>query len=283
MKVKESHWHEAAKEDQKDAPKRTGKTQRNSFSEQLDAAGKLQKKDSPAKEEKMTFADNLDSSPKTEKPNQRRESAGEERSDDQKNDKKHSAREKDVADNLAEKKNADKYDSSGNQTGGGQSGFGMNSGVNELNLTENFAARSILHIADLERLVSTVRTQIGLGGKRETTLKLKNSVLEGLEVKIITDPAAGVQIEFLAANETVRAKIEKHSAELAQILSGRGINLETLKTTLSSGGQSDETLSETDGEITAQTNENAVSQNDDLSADNTFAKNKVADSRTYNA
>ena len=283
MKVKESHWHEAAKEDKKNAPKRTGDTRRNSFSEQLDAAGKLQKKDAPAKEEKTAFAENLDSPFKTEKPNQRRESAGEERSDDQKNDKKHSAREKDVADNLAEKKNSEKYDSSGNQTGGGQSGFGMNSGVGELNLTENFAARSILHIADLERLVSTVRTQIGLGGKRETTLKLKNSVLEGLEVKITTDPAARVQIEFLAANEAVRAKVEKHSAELAQILSGRGINLETLKTTISSGEQSDETLSEAGGEIAAQTNEAAVSQKDDLSADNTFANKNVTDGRTYNA
>jgi len=167
MKVKESFWHEASKADKNDKPNWANeKTRRQTFAEQSDAAGKLRQTDSPLKDE-MKFTNILESSAKLQKPNQQQDNSSDERSDDQKKEKKHAA-EKDAADNLAENGKAGKYDSPGGQTGGGggQGGFGMGGNVNQLSLNENFAARSILHIADLERLVSTIRTQLSLGGKR---------------------------------------------------------------------------------------------------------------------
>lgn len=266
MKVKENHWQKAAQENNKDdAPKRTGNQKRQVFSEQLEAAQKFQKTDQKQIKENAKFADLQNFSEKMQKPEQRRKNNGEEKSgSERRNENPRTARETDSAESLTDTKNAEKYENTGGQTGGGQSGFNMDSNVSESNLSENFAARSILHIADLERMVAAIRTQTGLGGRREITLQLKNSVLEGLQVKILTDSAARVQIEFLAANEKVRAEITKHTAELSKILNGRGINLESVKTRLAS---SDNQESE---EITPQINNPAVVSDDELSADNTF-------------
>ena len=272
MKVKESYWHEAAKDDKKNIPKQKNVERKQAFAEQLDAAAKFKKTENPLKKEENIFADIQTSLDKSKKPNQRRDNASENRSGDQKNEKSNTTREKDSAESLSDKKNTDKYESSGGQTGG-QGGFDMNSNIKDLSLSNNFAARSILHIADLERLISTIRTQTGLGGRREIVLQLKNSVLEGLQVKVITDPAAKVQIEFLAANEKVRAEIVKHTAELSKILNGRGINLEAIKTTLASSDNQDRE------EITPQINESVVLQD----ADNTFIANKNGVDRTYKA
>jgi len=119
-------------------------------------------------------------------------------------------------------------------------------------------------------------------------LQLKRSVLEGLQVKILTDPAARVQIEFLAANEKVRSQIESHSQELAEILRGRGINLGMLKTTVeSSGGQQNgETSSfemQADGKISPESGNSGVLPNDELLADNTFNNRTETDGKFYNA
>lgn len=286
MKVKESYWREAAKEDKNEKPNWTDKTQRQTFAEQTaDAASKLRQTDSPLKDE-MKFANILQSAAKLQKPDQRHDDSSEDRRDDQKKEKKTGAQEKDsAADHLAENGRAGKYDSFGGQAGGGQ-GFGMGGNINQAGLSENFAARSILHIADLERLVSIIRTQINLGGQREIILQLKRSVLEGLQVKILTDPAARVQIEFLAANEKVRQQIESHSQELAGILRGRGINLETLKTTIDSGSRQDGEASSFDlqagGKVSAESNE--ISGDELLAAeDNTFTDQTKTDGKFYNA
>ncbi|MEP6903381.1 MAG: hypothetical protein ABJA66_16760, partial [Actinomycetota bacterium] len=228
MKIKESYLHEALKADKNDQLSRTNDVRRQSSLAHSEAANKLRQTDSPLKDE-MKFADLLESSTKLQK-NQPREDSGEEQREDRKKDRKHTARAKDSADNLAAEERLGKYESTGGQTGG-QGGFGMGGNVSELNLSESFAARSILHIADLERLVSTVRTQTGLGGKREIILQLKRSVLEGLQVKILTDGSARVNIEFLAANQKVRSQIENHREELAGILRGRGLNLHRTEVT----------------------------------------------------
>lgn len=99
-----------------------------------------------------------------------------------------------------------------------------------LSLSEATSARAILHIVDLERIVSAVRTQVLAGGQREVTIELKRSVLEGLSVKLSSDGAGRVTAEFVAASERVRALVDARSAELADLLRSRGVNLADLKT-----------------------------------------------------
>lgn len=283
MKIKENYLHEALKTDKSDKPswKETARRQ-TTGTEHSDAANKFRPADSPLKDE-MKFANLLESPAKSAKPTQQREDSGDERRDDQKSDAKHEAREKSSAENAAGEARAENYESAGGQTGEQQqqSGFGMNGQVAGLNLNENFAARSILHIADLERLVSTVRTQTALGGKREITLQLKRSVLEGLEIKITTGADAKVHLEFLAANEAVRAQVEKHSEELAGILRGRGVNLETLKTSSKSDARRDAAPSEQKLESAGQ-NQLAAAE-DNRFTENTFEPRTENDGKIYNA
>lgn len=280
MKIKENYLQEALKAEKKDKPNWASEARRQIPVEHSDAANKLRQTDSPLKDE-MKFANLLESSGKPQKANQQREESGEQRRDDQKKDKKLAAREKDSAENLTGDGKAEKNESFGGQAGGGQSGFGAGGGVNQLSLNDNFAARSILHIADLERLISTVRTQIGLGGRREIVLQLKRSVLEGLQVKITTDANSKVALEFLAANENVRSQIESHSQELGEILRGRGINLETLKTTVNSDGRGGSPGDENPGAL--ETSAIFNSHNDDFISDNTFERVPETDDTIYKA
>lgn len=268
MKIKESYWHEAAKADKNDKPNLAGDAARRhqTTTEQANAANKSRSSDSSPKEE-TKFSNFLESPAKMQKPNQRQEEAGDQRRDDQKKERKHVGKEKDSTElGAANDGKTEKYESSGGQTGGGQSGFGTGAGVGQLNLSENFAARSIMHIADLERLVSTVRSQINLGGRREIILQLKRSVLEGLQVKITTDSGSRVAVEFLAANETVRAQIAGHSQELAGILRGRGINLGSLTASLDANGENQNSSDAESDSLKV----NSTAGGDDLSTENTF-------------
>src|SRR5215207_51488 len=90
---------------------------------------------------------------------------------------------------------------------------------------EQPGARMILHIADLERVVSAVRTQTLAGGVREVTIDLRRSVLEGLRVKLSSDGAGRVTAEFIAASERLRAQVDARASELADLMRSRGINL----------------------------------------------------------
>lgn len=82
------------------------------------------------------------------------------------------------------------------------------------------AARSILHVADLERIVSFVRTQT-LKDSKEITIALKHSVLEGLQIKIFLGQNGKLKAEFLAANEQTKTQLKKRQSELLEILSNR--------------------------------------------------------------
>lgn len=130
----------------------------------------------------------------------------------------------------------ERRDNDGSRNGGGAGGgferaYG---GVREVAQTSDAAgARAILHIADLERIVSAVRTQILAGGRREITVELRRSVLEGLQVKLSTDGAKGITAEFIAASERVRSQLDARASELADILRSRGLNLSALSTTVS--------------------------------------------------
>lgn len=242
MKIKINYPHAAAKNDK---PNWSAAARRRALKENSETAAQNNKNASPAKEE-MKFANLLNSAARSHKNDQH----GNSERDRQDEEKKERLRERESGEPTGDGK-TEKYDSSAGGNFGGQSGFGERGNVGVSGLRETFAARSILHIADLERLISTIRTQAALGGKREIVIELRRSVLEGLRVKIVTDRTAKVQIEFLAANEKMRREIEKHSPELAGILRGRGVNLETLKTSVYSAAQNDDSSADPESSSTA--------------------------------
>lgn len=129
----------------------------------------------------------------------------------------------------------------GDSSGGDAKGGGFEHRAASLRETTSSAqeqpgARLILHIADLERIVSAVRTQALAGGVREVTIELRRSVLEGLRVKLSTDGAGRVTAEFLAASERVRAQVDARSSELAELMRSRGINLSEVRASVGDSG-----------------------------------------------
>jgi len=125
-----------------------------------------------------------------------------------------------------------------NQTGGDGrgGGFEQRAALREVSAVgENTSARAILHVADLERIVSAVRAQSVEGGRHVVTIELRRSVLEGLKVKLSAEGGGRVTAEFIAASERVRSQIDARSGELAELLRGRGVNLATLRTSVETG------------------------------------------------
>lgn len=266
MKIKVNYLNDTSNANKNDKPGWASEARRKTHFDESESAAKTKQTESPLKEE-MKFSNILTSTAKLSKPNQRDEDSSDSRREDE---KKERLRDKESTDSATGDGKTEKYDSSGGGQYGGQGGFGERGNVGNLNLSEAFAARSILHIADLERLISTIRTQSQLSGKREIVLQLKRSVLEGLQVKITTDPTTKVQIEFLAANEKVRSEVEKHSEELAGILRGRGINLETLKTTVRSDSDSSNYSGSNESSAVAEIDPNPRTGETEADADNTF-------------
>jgi hypothetical protein len=141
-------------------------------------------------------------------------------------------------------------------TDGRGGGFDGRAGLRETSAVgEATSARAILHVADLERIVSAVRAQLVEGGRHVVTIELRRSVLEGLKVKLSADGGGRVTAEFIAASERVRSQIDARAGELAELLRGRGVNLAALRTGVetgagASGGEGDgqsEDLSQTVG------------------------------------
>jgi hypothetical protein len=82
------------------------------------------------------------------------------------------------------------------------------------------AARAILHVADLERIVSSVRTE-SFQNTRQLTIALKNSVLQGLEIRLSITESGKLKAEFLALNEQIKKQIDMRKKELSDILQNR--------------------------------------------------------------
>lgn len=125
-----------------------------------------------------------------------------------------------------------------NQTGGdGRSGgFDTRAPLREVSaIGEATSARAILHVADLERIVSAVRAQVAEGGRHVVTIELRRSVLEGLKVKLSADGGGRVTAELIAASERVRSQLDARAGELAELLRGRGVNLAALHTGVETG------------------------------------------------
>ena len=281
MKINPSHRKDDSEAKENNKANWHSEKRRHALSGETDAAVKYRQTESPLKEE-TKFANILESPAKPEKPKQTGEDSSRERRDDDKKDRKQAVREGDSSDNPSGNDRIERHNSSSGGGFGGSGGFGEGGNISQtINLSENFAARSILHIADLERMISAIRTQTKIGGKREIHLELKRSVLEGLKVKITTDTAAQVQIEFLAANEKVRSQIEDHSEELANILRGRGINLQSLRTTLDFDEQDDLSLPNVETKVFLDSKETVNhKETDNLVNDNTFEGNGALTSRS---
>ncbi|HEX8189122.1 MAG TPA: flagellar hook-length control protein FliK [Pyrinomonadaceae bacterium] len=125
-----------------------------------------------------------------------------------------------------------------NQAGGDGrgGGFDARAPLREVSAVgEATSARAILHVADLERIVSAVRSQMVEGGRRVVTIELRRSVLEGLKVKLTAEGGGRVTAEFVAASERVRSQLDARAGELAELLRGRGVNLAALRTGVETG------------------------------------------------
>ena len=150
-------------------------TIRKAVKNEESAAKKHRQTEASFKDENK-FSGMLESATTSQKLKQTNRDSGEQGREDEKKDKKNAAaNDKDSAENAV----SERIERNGSQFGGQ---FGNNSGfggdINQrIHLSDNFAARSILHIADLERMISVVRKQTQLDGKREITLELKRSVL----------------------------------------------------------------------------------------------------------
>lgn len=89
------------------------------------------------------------------------------------------------------------------------------------------AARSIMHVADLERIVSIVRAQ-NLKNVEQVVIALKHSVLEGLQIKLTITENGVMKAEFLASSEQIKIQLNARKQEIRQIFRERGIKLSDL-------------------------------------------------------
>lgn len=89
------------------------------------------------------------------------------------------------------------------------------------------AARSILHVADLERIVSLIRTQ-NIKNAEQIVVALKHSVLDGLQIKLTIDENGTLKAEFLAFNEQIKNQLNARKQEITQIFRERGVKLSSL-------------------------------------------------------
>lgn len=82
------------------------------------------------------------------------------------------------------------------------------------------AARAILHIADLERMIATIRTET-FRQQKQVLIALKNSVLKGLQIRLTIDANGQIKAEFLALNEQIKKQLNRRKNELSEILKNR--------------------------------------------------------------
>lgn len=82
------------------------------------------------------------------------------------------------------------------------------------------AARAILHVADLERIVAFVRAQTAQNAA-QILIALRHSVLDGLQVRLTLDAGGRLKAEFLARSEPIKKQLEHRRGELLDILRQR--------------------------------------------------------------
>ena len=139
-------------------------------------------------------------------------------------------------------------DSRGNNNSFGQQGQAPQHVREASAPAEAPGARAVLHIADLERIVSAVRSQTLLNGRQEIVIELRRSVLEGLRVRLSADPQGRVTAELIASSERARAQLDARAGELAEVLRGRGVKLAELRTSVGADSTGQQQDSQTPGE-----------------------------------
>jgi hypothetical protein len=82
------------------------------------------------------------------------------------------------------------------------------------------AARAVLHVADLERIIATIRTE-NFQNQKQIIIALKNSVLQGLQIKLTLNENGKLKAEFLASGQQIKKQLSQRKNELAEILKNR--------------------------------------------------------------
>lgn len=154
------------------------------------------------------------------------------------------------AEQARERRRADRRDEDEGDDGGGKSGEQFGGRAPSLGATAaageqppSLASRAILNIVDLERIVSAARSQMTPDGRREITLELTRSVLDGLRIKLTQNGDGRIEAELIASTERAKLQLDERTADLAALMRSRGVNLSGLKTSLDaqarSGGDAD--------------------------------------------
>jgi DNA mismatch repair ATPase MutL len=149
--------------------------------------------------------------------------------DEAKNEKKTSrdAEMRDAVEERERKQSDERQESGDGSDGDANPGFGafVFQADNKIFNTNSIpAARSILHVADLERIVSAIRAQ-NLKNELAIVIALKHSVLEGLQIRLTVGENGKLKAEFLAASEQIKNQLDARRHELTAIIRERGINL----------------------------------------------------------
>lgn len=136
-------------------------------------------------------------------------------------------------DEVEEKEKRDGESASGEQADGGDGNHAFapaqTAPSNPKSVLESpAAARSILHVADLERIVATIRSETFKNAK-QVQIALKHSVLDGLQIKLTIDANGKLKAEFLAQNEQIKKQINARKNELREIFVQRAVNFSSIE------------------------------------------------------
>lgn len=199
----------------------------------LNTANSLSVDSNPVKKDFAMLLKGSDNVKETRPENKQKEDTAETKTKE--NDKESKAKEeKSVREEKRDKSDSDDKSGKDNDKGFGQ----MQLAAREIVAgTAVPGARAMLHVADLERIISAIRSQNVANGK-QISIELKRSVLEGLEVKLTIGKDKSISAEFIAGSEKIKSQLNARAAELAGVLRDRGINLTELKMSLSSDSDS---------------------------------------------
>jgi flagellar hook-length control protein FliK len=167
-----------------------------------------------------------ESFPSNRKSDRSRESSD---SDEAKNEKETSrdVQTRDAVEERERKQSDEQESGDGSDANPGFGAFAFQADNKIFNTNSVPAARSILHVADLERIVSTIRAQ-NLKNAQAVVIALKHSVLEGLQIRLTVEENGKLKAEFLAASEQIKNQLDARRHELTSIIRERGINLSEL-------------------------------------------------------
>ncbi len=198
--------------------------------ESASTAAALQKTSTPTSPNQGAFATLMDArranldSEKKDKPRSETESDASVERDSETSDRKD-------ADVKTVARDDDRESSGESSDGDSTGGFAFHAALAEPTSEASVTAppaRSILHVADLERIVSAVRAD-SFAAAKEVTIELKNSVLEGLRIHMKIAEGGELKVELLAFSDQVKKQIDARKAELESVLKDRSIKFDELK------------------------------------------------------